>query len=161
MVGILPAMIRLILVVTCALALAACGAESVEPVTVPSTATTVAATTTTAVVATTTTTVFEEAPASTEPPPTTTTSVEPGVTALEFVVTNGEVADLRAALGDEVRITIRSDQVDEAHLHGYDIHADVGPDSPAVIEFVAGIPGIFEIEFESNGVLIAELRVDP
>lgn len=155
-------MIRTLLVFAFALAVAACGAEDVEPATVPSTATTVAASTTTTVgLATTSTTILEEAPPSTEAPPTTTTVIEPGVNALEFVVTDGEVADLRAVLGEEVRITIHSDQADEAHLHGYDIHADVGPDSPGVIEFVAAIPGIFEIEFESNGSLIAELRVDP
>ena len=155
-------MIRPLLVVAFVLTIAACGSEDVEPATLSSTATTVASTTTTTVVSvTTSTTVLEEAPPATEPPPTTTTTVESGVNALEFVVTDGEVADLRAVLGEEVRITIHSDQADEAHLHGYDIHADVGPDSPGVIEFVAAIPGIFEIEFESNGSLIAELRVDP
>lgn len=155
-------MIRILLVVAFALVVAACGAEDVEPATVPSTATTVAPTTTTTVVpATTSTTVIEDTPSSTEPPPTTTTTVEPGVNALEFVVADGEVADLRAVLGEEVRIIIHSDRADEVHLHGYDIHADVGPDSPGVIEFVADIPGIFEIEFEIDGSLIAELRVDP
>ena len=155
-------MIRTLLVVAFALVVAACGAEDVEPATVSSTATTVPATTTTSVVpATTSTTVPEDTPASTEPPPTTTTTVESGVNVLEFVVVEGEVADLRAVLGEEVHITIHSDRADEAHLHGYDIHADVGPGSPGVIELVAGIPGIFEIEFESDGSLIAELRVDP
>ena len=156
-------MIRTLLVFALVLAAAACGAGDVEPVTVPSTATTVAPSTTTTTIglATTSTTILEEPPPSTEPPPTTTTTVESGVNALEFVVADGEVADLRAVLGEEVRITVHSDQTDEAHLHGYDIHADVGPGSPGVIEFVAAIPGIFEIEFESNGSLIAELRVDP
>jgi len=151
-----------LLVVTFALAVAACGAGDVEPATVSSTVTTVAESTTTTVgLPATSTTILEEVPPSTEPPPTTTTTAEPGINALEFVVADGEVADLRAVLGEEVRITIHSDQTDEAHLHGYDIHADVGPGSPGVIEFVAAIPGIFEIEFESNGSLIAELRVDP
>jgi len=155
-------MIRTLLVVTFALAVAACGAGDVEPATVSSTVTTVAESTTTTVgLPATSTTILEEVPPSTEPPPTTTTTAEPGINALEFVVADGEVADLRAVLGEEVRITIHSDQTDEAHLHGYDIHADVGPGSPGVIEFVAAIPGIFEIEFESNGSLIAELRVDP
>jgi hypothetical protein len=155
-------MIRALLVLAFALAVAACGAGDVEPATVSSTVTTVAATTTTTVgLPATSTTIREEVPSSTEPPTTTTTTVEPGINALEFVVADGEVADLRAVLGEEVRITIHSDRADEAHLHGYDLHADVGPDSPGVIEFVAAIPGIFEIEFESSGSLIAELRVDP
>jgi len=95
------------------------------------------------------------------PAVTTTTVTVPGVTEIDVTVVAGEVAEITATLDEEVRITIRSEVADEVHLHGYDIHADVGPDMPGVLVFVASIPGIFEIEFEGSGNLIAELRVDP
>ncbi|MDF1597012.1 MAG: hypothetical protein P1T08_13110 [Acidimicrobiia bacterium] len=90
-----------------------------------------------------------------------TTTTLPGVTVLEVVVAEGEVAELSATLDEELRIIVYADEVDEVHLHTYDIQVAVGPGAPAVIEFVASIPGIFEIEFEKAGSLIAELRVDP
>lgn len=156
-------MLRTSTVLAFCLIVAACGAEDVEraPSTSAAPAATSTVTTTASVPAATSTTVADDSPPATEPRPPTTTTTEAGIRAFEFVVTSGEVADLRATLDDDVRITIHSDQADEVHVHGYDIHADVGPDSPAVIEFVAAIPGIFEIEFEGDGTLIAELRVDP
>ena len=43
----------------------------------------------------------------------------------------------------------------------YDIFVDLEPGSTGVIEFVADIPGIFELELESSGVLLADLEVAP
>lgn len=91
---------------------------------------------------------------------TTSTTIESGVLQLE-VVAGGDVVELAATLEDEVRLTVYAEVVDEVHVHGYDIHADVAPGEPAVLEFVASIPGIFEVELEDSGSLIAELRVDP
>jgi hypothetical protein len=80
---------------------------------------------------------------------------------LEVVVLDGVVAELEVTLDDFVRLTISADVSDEAHLHGYDLHADVAPGVPGVLEFTASIPGVFEIEFEGAGTLVAELRVEP
>jgi hypothetical protein len=156
-------MLRLILPVTLLVLIsAACGAEIAETTTTPATAPVIESSTT--AVSPTSEVTLPAGPStteSTEPPETTTTTTVPGVTALEVVVVVGEVLEVRAELDDEVRLTIHSEQVNEVHLHTYDLHADVGPNTPAVIEFVASIPGIFEIEFEQGGTLIAELRVDP
>ena len=156
-------MLRLILPVTLLVLIsAACAAEIAETTTTPSVAPVIESSTT--VVSPTSEVNVPAGPTtteSTEPPQTTTTTTVPGVTALEVVVVVGEVVEVRAKVDDDVRLTIHSEQVNEVHLHTYDLHADVGPDTPAVIEFVASIPGIFEIEFEQGGTLIAELRVDP
>lgn len=66
---------------------------------------------------------------------------------------------LEVALGDEVTIRVESDFVDEAHLHGYDIHADVGPGASGEFSFEATIPGIFELELEDSRILLGELVV--
>ena len=66
---------------------------------------------------------------------------------------------VEVAVGDVVTVMIESDVVEEVHLHGYDIFADVGPDEAAMMLFTADTPGRFEIEFESSGIFIAELVV--
>lgn len=63
--------------------------------------------------------------------------------------------------GTNVRIVVVSDVADEAHLHGYDLTADVGPGAEGVIEFVADIPGIFELELEQSGLELGRLQVAP
>jgi hypothetical protein len=64
-------------------------------------------------------------------------------------------------LGSEATITITSDRSDEAHLHGYDLSAELQPGVPATLTFMASIPGIFELELEDDGNLIAEIEVAP
>lgn len=66
---------------------------------------------------------------------------------------------VEVATGDVVMIMISSDVAEEAHLHGYDILANVSPDSDGMILFTANTPGRFEIEFEQSGTFIAELVV--
>lgn len=73
----------------------------------------------------------------------------------------GGVKKIKASKGETVRIEVRSDQADEAHLHGYDISKDVGPGTPARFRFTAKLEGIFELELEHAGEPIAELRVNP
>jgi nitrous oxide reductase len=72
----------------------------------------------------------------------------------------GGVQHLTVDKGDQVRITVTSDDVeDEVHVHGYDLMQDVAPGEPAEIEFEASITGRFEIELEDRGTPIAELEV--
>lgn len=66
---------------------------------------------------------------------------------------------MEVALGDLLTIRVRSDVADEVHLHGYDLHADVGPDVVGEISFDANVPGIFEIELENAGLVLGELVV--
>lgn len=65
------------------------------------------------------------------------------------------------ALGEEVRIEVTGDTAGEVHLHGYDRFADVTPASPAVIEFTADLPGVWEVELEGSHLLLVELQVEP
>ena len=62
---------------------------------------------------------------------------------------------------ERVTLVIRSAVADHAHLHGYDLIADVGPSRPARITFRADVPGRFEIELEDRGEQFAELTVAP
>lgn len=80
----------------------------------------------------------------------------------------GGVADIRANAGDRVVIEVRSTgYVGEAHLHGFDIHADIAPGRPGVINVPAKLTaqakgqGSFEIELEEIAVRIAQLIVSP
>lgn len=114
------------------------------------------------------------APTSTSPP--TTKAMESGVATtvappttvpvpagtFEIEVTGTEVVGggrISVAVGDDVTILVSADVVDEAHLHGYDLYADIGPGETGTIRFVASIPGVFELELESSGLLLAEVEV--
>lgn len=63
--------------------------------------------------------------------------------------------------GRAVEIVVRTELIDNVHLHGYDLTADVGPGKPGRIEFTADAAGIFELELEERGLPIAELEVRP
>jgi hypothetical protein len=63
--------------------------------------------------------------------------------------------------GERVVLLIQSGVADHAHLHGYDLMADVGPGTVARIRFRADIPGRFELELEERGQQFAELTVAP
>ena len=50
---------------------------------------------------------------------------------------------LRAEQGDEVTISLTSDENLSFHLHGYDIEREVGPGAPVSFEFTANATGSF------------------
>jgi hypothetical protein len=96
------------------------------------------------------------------------TTTEPGATTTapsgpaQFAVTAGGAIERgKVAQGREVVITVRAGVSDEAHLHGYDLAADVAPGKPAKIELTATVPGQFELELEDRGQLIGVLEVGP
>jgi hypothetical protein len=66
---------------------------------------------------------------------------------------------VRVDLGQKVRIRVEADHADEVHVHGYDLKGDVAPGKPAVVEFTADTPGVFEVELESAGLKLFELQV--
>jgi len=96
---------------------------------------------------------------------TATTAPPPGGSAITIAVevAGGEpvggAQQVDVAVGAEVTITVSADAPDEVHVHGYDLFADVTPESPASITFVADIPGQFEIELEGDHTLLVELTV--
>lgn len=113
-----------------------------------------------------TTTAGETATVTTnETAPTTTAPPQPDVVTIRLAVRGGlpvgGVARPSVKKGRRVRIVVRSDVADNAHLHGYDIERDVAPGAPAQIVFTADLPGRFELELEERGVQLAELEVRP
>ena len=154
----------LILAIVLTLGIAACSSSD----TVATTTSTAAASATTVPSAVPSTSVTVESVTTvaptTEPPTTTTTPNEPEGLEIDISFVSGAVEGggrIDVALGEPVVIRIDSDTVDEGHLHGYDIFVDLEPGVTGVIEFVADIPGIFELELEDSGVLLADLQVAP
>jgi FtsP/CotA-like multicopper oxidase with cupredoxin domain len=114
---------------------------------------------TTTVASTTTTTSAE--PTSTGEPTTTTAGFSG--TLIEAKVTGDRVDTasrrVRVSRGDTVRIQVEADHAEEVHVHGYDLKKDVAPGKPAVIEFTADAPGVFEVELEQAKLPLFELQV--
>jgi hypothetical protein len=54
---------------------------------------------------------------------------------------------------------VTADQTDEVHRHGYDRKVDIAPGRPAVLEFTADVPGVFEVELEEASLKLVELQV--
>ena len=80
----------------------------------------------------------------------------------------GGVRDISASAGERVVITVTSTGYSgEVHLHGFDIHHDVAPGSPAVFDVSQASTktpkgqGSFDMELEATSTLIARLRVSP
>ena len=63
--------------------------------------------------------------------------------------------------GQTVRFVIRTNAGTEIHLHGYDIEKKPRKGVPTVIQFVARIPGRFELELHHPDALLAQLTVRP
>ena len=66
---------------------------------------------------------------------------------------------VRIDLGQKVRVQVEADRAEEVHVHGYDLKGDVAPGKPAVIDFTANVPGVFEVELEGSGLKLFELHV--
>lgn len=109
-------------------------------------------------------------PSDTAPVTTEAASVEdstaPGGTAafeIDVEVVGGEPAGgVRSYLvesGQTVQVTVVSDTADEAHLHGYDLDAELVPGTPATITFTADMAGSFEMELHESGALLFYLDV--
>lgn len=133
--------------------LTSCGSTAASTTTAPPTPTT-SPSTTAAVVTT------SGSPTTTVQPTTTAAPVELNLVEIEVsgstVVGGGKVT---IPLGEEATIRVVSDKADEVHLHGYDLYVDLVPNVPAEIAFVASIPGVFELELEESGLLLAEIEV--
>lgn len=86
-------------------------------------------------------------------------------TEIVVAVKNGKVSPpthrVKVAVGTAVRLLVTSDTADEVHVHGYDERADVGAGSTVTIEFVADIPGVFEVELEEAHTPLLTLEVRP
>jgi len=63
--------------------------------------------------------------------------------------------------GERVTLNIRSDSRDELHLHGYDLHAQIGPEQPASLQFTADRTGRFGLELHKAHAELGALEVYP
>ena len=77
------------------------------------------------------------------------------------LVTAGKITNLRFKQGQTVAFRVRADTTDEVHVHGYDIGKEVDAGGSVGFDFPATIEGVFEVELESRGEQILELRVNP
>ena len=66
---------------------------------------------------------------------------------------------VKVKLGTQVRLEVTADRADEVHLHGYDRKVDAQPGRPAVLQFQADTPGVFQVELEEAGLKLVELQV--
>lgn len=113
-----------------------------------------------------TTTTTTNGPQSTMPlvdTTTTSTTLAPDVDLIEIDLTapGDDPGRVPVKLGRTVRLVVTAGVTDEIHLHGYDIRAEVAPGVPAVLEFVADIPGIFDVELEAAGDEFMQFQVSP
>ncbi|MEV0086753.1 hypothetical protein [Saccharopolyspora sp. NPDC050642] len=103
------------------------------------------------------------APPAAEPPALQAESSAASVVSADFEVVDGQVRGpserLQAPHGGLVRLTVRSDEADELHVHGYDKSAQLRPGEPATVEFRTDIPGVFEIELHHSGSALPSLVV--
>jgi FtsP/CotA-like multicopper oxidase with cupredoxin domain len=91
-------------------------------------------------------------------------SAEPERTVIEVMYRDGAVegpTSFTVTQGDRVRIIVHADVTDEVHFHGYDLSADVTPEEPAVIDFVANAAGVYEVELENLGEPLFDLEIVP
>lgn len=103
------------------------------------------------------------APPATAPPEPASDAPAANAVAADFEVVGGQVRGpsgrIEAPLGSLVRITVRGDEPDELHVHGYDKSARLRPGEPVTVEFRADIPGVFEIELHHSGAALPSLEV--
>jgi heme/copper-type cytochrome/quinol oxidase subunit 2 len=86
-----------------------------------------------------------------------------GAQTVQVTVTGTDVQTaerrVKVPLDGKVRLEVTADRTDEVHLHGYDRKVDIEPGRPAVLEFTADVPGVFEVELEEAGLKLVELQV--
>ena len=72
---------------------------------------------------------------------------------LSVTIENGRAdrGTVRVMQGEQVEITLSSDQAAELHLHGYDLTAQLEPGIPATFSFAAKIAGRFPVEAHRMG----------
>lgn len=91
----------------------------------------------------------------------------PRVTAhrFEFAIQGGKKTSgpevMSVQQGDEVTLLLVADSADEAHLHGYDLEAELKPRQAAVLTFKAERSGRFTLELHHGHTEISALEVQP
>ena len=88
-----------------------------------------------------------------------------GAAVFEWTIRKGRLVSGPAVLqvheGEQVTVTIKSDDSDELHLHGYDLHARIRPGQTASLQFTAGRTGRFGLELHKAHTELGALEVYP
>ena len=63
--------------------------------------------------------------------------------------------------GRTVRFVIRTNVGTNVHLHGYDMEKEPRKGKLTVVQFIAKVPGRFELELHHPDLLLAQLMVRP
>jgi hypothetical protein len=71
----------------------------------------------------------------------------------------GETGRVPVDAGTAVTLVVTSDVADEVHVHGYDVAAELTPNTPAELSFDATAPGVFEVELHEAGTVLLTLQV--
>jgi hypothetical protein len=85
----------------------------------------------------------------------------------ELTIKNGRLPEnqrlVRVRQGDAVTLKWRTDRALTLHLHGYDLEAQLAPETPADMQFTARATGRFPIEIHGAGTehTIGHLEVHP
>lgn len=90
------------------------------------------------------------------------TAATQGVRTIEVTYAGGSVTPRaykpKVPLGAKVHLIVHADVSDEVHVHTYDRKAEISG-GVATIDFIADIPGLFEVELEGKGFLLLQLQV--
>ena len=90
-------------------------------------------------------------------------SPTPTARTLEVTFAGGKVTGVESrvdvAKGEQIVLRITSDVVEEIHVHGYDLYADLVPGQTAQLAFKADLPGSYEVELHDAGRPLFQLRV--
>jgi hypothetical protein len=90
-------------------------------------------------------------------------SPTPTAKTIEVTYAGGKISGVDARvpvkLGEQVVLRVTSDVVEEIHVHGYDLYADLVPGQPAQLAFKADLPGSYEVELHEAGRPLFQLRV--
>jgi hypothetical protein len=90
-------------------------------------------------------------------------SPSPSARTIEVTFAGGKISGVDARVsvkvGEQVVLRVTSDVVEEIHVHGYDLYADLVPGTPAELAFTADLPGSYEVELHDAGRPLFQLRV--
>ncbi|RJK95421.1 hypothetical protein [Vallicoccus soli] len=91
-------------------------------------------------------------------------TVAPQAREIEVSVVEGEVRPATGTYdveqGEQLRITVTSDEPDELHVHGFgDPSLELEPGVPGTLELTADETGQFEVETHESGLLLFTLAV--
>jgi hypothetical protein len=73
----------------------------------------------------------------------------------------GGVQAIRLVRNDDLVLTVNSDQADELHLHGYNLHLHLQPATPGTLRFRATRSGRFSAELHKAGREVIVFEIYP